>query len=206
MILINGQIDEAGKMTGRASINSFDYARLGPAALVKKGKDKFLEQLNKEAGPGMTIEEVSFENAESDSLPLVQKINFNQTLNSSGDYSYFSVNLFTGLEKNPFVADDRFSDVFFGMNQSYVVVGNFVVPEGTIFEELPKNMKMIMPDTSITISRVSQVSGNRLSVRFQLDFKRPFYPASQYAEFREFYKQLFELLNEQFVIRKKANP
>jgi hypothetical protein len=206
MVLINGQIDEAGKMTGQASINSFDYARLGPAALAKKGKDKFMEQLSKEASAGMTIEEVSFENAESDSLPLIQKIKFNQTLNASGDYSYFSANLFTGLEKNPFVADERFSDVFFGITQSYVVVGNFVIPEGAVFEELPKNMKMIMPDTSISISRMSQVTGNRLSVRLQLDFKRPFYPASQYGEFQEFYKRLFELLNEQFVIRKKANP
>lgn len=206
MILINGQIDETGKMTGQASINSFDYARLNAAALVKKGKDKFTEELSKEAGTGMTIEDVSFENAESDSLPLIQKIKFNQTLNSSGDYSYFSTNLFTGLEKNPFVADDRFSDVFFGVNQSYTVVGNFVLLDGATFEELPKNMKMIMPDTSIIISRMSQVTGNRLSVRIQLDFKRPFYPASQYAEFQEFYKRLFELLNEQFVIRKKTNP
>jgi Domain of Unknown Function with PDB structure (DUF3857) len=204
MILINGQIDETGKMTGQASINSFDYARLGPAALVKKGKDKFMEQLSKEAGAGITIEEVNFENAESDSLPLIQKVKFNQTLSSSGEYSYFSANLFTGLEKNPFIADERFSDVFFGINQSYIIVANFVIPEGASFEELPKNMKMIMPDTSITISRVSQVNGNRLSVRIQLDFKQPLYPASQYAEFQEFYKRLFELLNEQFVIRKKA--
>jgi hypothetical protein len=204
MILLNGQIDEAGKMTGQASVNSFDYARLGPAALVKKGKDKFMERLSKEAGAGMTIEDVNFENAESDSLPLIQKIKFTQTLNSSGDYSYFSANLFTGLEKNPFIADDRFSDVFFGINQSYVLVGNFVIPEGAAFEELPKNMKMIMPDTSIIISRMSQVSGNRLSVRIQLDFKQPLYPANQYGEFQEFYKRLFEMLNEQFVIRKKV--
>ena len=43
-------------------------------------------------------------------------------------------------------------------------------------------------------------------VRINLDFKKPFYSAAEYGGFREFYKKLFDILNEQFVIRKKANP
>jgi hypothetical protein len=62
---------------------------------------------------------------------------------------------------------------------------------------------MIMPDTSISITRVAQLTGDVLMTRVKLDFKKPFYPASQYSELQEFYKELFNLLNEQFVIRKK---
>jgi len=61
-----------------------------------------------------------------------------------------------------------------------------------------------MPDTSISISRMSQVSGNTLMTRVILDFKKPVYPANQYPEMHEFYKALFDMLNEQFVIRKKS--
>ena len=63
---------------------------------------------------------------------------------------------------------------------------------------------MILPDTSIVVSRISALSGNMLQTRITLDFKKPFYPTTQYAELQEFYQRLFELLNEQFVIRKKA--
>ena len=63
---------------------------------------------------------------------------------------------------------------------------------------------MILPDTSIIVSRLSQIDGNMLQTRITLEFKKPFYPATQYAELQEFYQHLFELLNEQFVVRKKV--
>ncbi|MGZ5222198.1 MAG: hypothetical protein ACXWC7_19080, partial [Chitinophagaceae bacterium] len=203
IMMINGEIDEAGKMKGEASISSFDYARLARLGIAKKGKDKFIEKYITEVNPAMVVEDVSFENLDSDSLPLIQKVKFNQPLNAAGEYQYFSTNILTGLEKNPFIADNRFSDVFFGYNQSFAIYGNFNLPEGYEFDALPKNIKMIMPDTSITISRMSQVAGNVLQTRVQLDFKKPYYPATQYAELQDFYHRLFDILNEQFVVRKK---
>ena len=203
-ISLNGIIDESGKMNCVANILSYDYARQKRADVVKKGKDKYIENYITASNPSLSVGDVSFENAESDSLPLLQKINFSQQLTSTGDYNYFSANVLTGLEKNPFVADQRVSDVFFGCNQSYVISGVFQIPQGYEFSELPKNMRMIMPDTSISISRTSQVvNGNILQLRVQLDFKRPVYPANQYEELHEFYQRLFDILNEQFVYGKK---
>jgi Domain of Unknown Function with PDB structure (DUF3857) len=203
IILVNSEIDPSGKMKGEATVNSYDYSRIDRLPTVKKGKDKFIEKYITASNPGMTVDEVNFENVESDSLPLVQKVKFSQPLNSSGDYTYFSCNILSGLEKNPFIADNRSADVFFGTNQSYMIIGNFLLPEGYELETLPKNIRMIMPDTSISIRRSSQVSENNLMTRIELEFKKPFYPASQYEELHEFYKQLFDMLNEQFVIRKK---
>jgi hypothetical protein len=116
------------------------------------------------------------------------------------------MNMFTGLEKNPFIQQERSSDVFFGTNQLYSVVANFTIPEGYAFEETPKNIKMIMPDTSIVFSRIVAAEGNQVNARITIEFKRPFYLVEQYPEFHEFYKQLFTFLNDQIVIRKKAQP
>jgi len=206
MVLLQGTVTEDGKLSGEASVNSYDYARLDRIAAAKKGKKDFTEKYLSSNNPGITIDSIGLENIDTDSLPLVQKVYFNQQLSSSGDYQYFSVNLFTGLEKNPFVADERVSDVFFGILQSHSLFGNISIPEGYVFDELPKNIKMIMPDTSIIITRVSQVNNNRLTLRVNLDFKKPFYSTGEYGGFKEFYKKLYDLLNEQFVIRKKAKP
>jgi len=92
------------------------------------------------------------------------------------------------------------------MLQNHSVIGNFTIPDGYQFEELPKNIKMIMPDTSIVITRIAQAGDGRLMLRITLDFKKPFYTTEEYEGFREFYKKLYDILNEQFVIRKKANP
>ena len=203
LILVNSKISAEGKMVGEAIINSFYYSRLSRLPLAKKGKDKFIETYVTSSHMDMEVEEVSFENLQSDSLPLIQKIKFTQPLNSSGDYSYFSANILSGLETNPFVADSRFSDVFFGVNRTITVLGNFHLPEGYEFEELPKNVRMIMPDTSITMSRIAQFAGDMLQTNIEVSFRKPFYPAAQYGSFQEFYLRLFELINEQFVIRKK---
>ncbi|HYC40049.1 MAG TPA: DUF3857 domain-containing protein [Chitinophagaceae bacterium] len=203
MILIMGSIDANGKMRGEASINSFDYGRIRRSAVAKQGTKDFIETYLSDLPPGLTVDSVLFENLDDETKPLVQKVYFTQQLNSSGDYRYFSSNLFTGLEKNPFVANERFSDVFFGANQYYLITGSFDIPPGWAPEELPQNTRMIMPDTSISIRRAAQLEGSNISVRYTLEFKKPFYPVGEYADFREFYKKLQNLLSEQFVIRKK---
>jgi hypothetical protein len=203
--IVNATIDTKGQIKGTASVNSFDYARVQRTPKLKEGKDKFIAHYFTANNPGTVIDSISFENEDVDSLPLIQKFQFSQPVNSSGDYTYFSANLFSGLEKNPFITDSRFSDVFFGTNQEYHIIGNFFIPEGYTFEELPKNIRMIMPDTSITITRRVATEKNQLSTRITLQFKKPFYTPEEYADFKEFYKKLFDLLNEQFVIRKKPN-
>jgi len=202
--LISGKITESGQLEGTSTVTSFDYERLARLPIAKKGQDKFIARYVTDANPGMTVKEVAFENMDKDSLPLVQTMKFTMPLNSAGEYQYFTANLLTGLEQNPFVADTRASDVFFGCNRSFLVVGNFELPAGYEFETPPKNIKMIMPDTSIIASRISEVNGGLLQLRMQVDFKKPVYPADQYGDLQEFYKSLFDMINEQFVIRKKA--
>jgi hypothetical protein len=202
-IQVVGNIEEGGNMSGEAIITSADYARLDRLPVARKGKDKYIERYIASSNVGMTVNDLAFENLDADSLPLIQKIKFNQSLNSSGDYKYFSINILSGLETNPFVADNRFSDVFFGYNQSYVLTGTYKLPEGYEVEALPKNIRMIMPDTSISLLRISQISENMLLTKVTLDFKKPVYSSGQYPEIHEFYKALFDILNEQFVIRKK---
>lgn len=204
IIRINASIEPTGKMSGEAYIASFDYARLSREGSAKGGKEKYIAKYVSESNTNLTVDNVEFENLDSDSLPLVQKIKFNQTMNTAGDYNYFSANVLTGLEKNPFVADNRLSDVFFGYNQKVEIYGNYRLPDGYQFDELPKNIKMIMPDTSVVITRIAQVTENLLQTKIDVEFRKPVFGADEYPDLQEFYKRLFDILNEQFVVRKKS--
>ena len=203
-VILNGELNKEGLLKGSAAVVSSDYARVEKMEKLKEGKDKFIEKYIAPKNTGLKIDSFSVENEDKDSLPLIQHMEFTKETNSSGDYRYFSANLFSGLEKNPFITDNRFSDIFFGADQQYTIVGNFDIPEGYQFDELPKNMRMIMPDTSISFTRLLQVEDNHLSVRYELQFKKPFYSIEEYGAFKEFYKKLFTLLNEQFVVKKQS--
>jgi hypothetical protein len=202
-LVMRADITESGVMNGSASMFSYDYDRVQRVEEARKDKAKFLEKYF-QTNQSVKVDSLSFENLDDDTMPLIQKVQFSMPVSASGEYKYFSTNLFTRLEKNPFVADSRFSDIFFGVNQSYNIVANITIPEGYAFETLPKNMKMIMPDTSIAITRRLAVEGNQISVRVGLEFKKPFFTVQEYPDFKEFYKQLFAVLSEQITIKKKG--
>ena len=64
-------------------------------------------------------------------------------------------------------------DIDFDFPKSYAVYGTFFLPGNYVVNALPKNTRMIMPDTSISLTRAMQVDGNTISFRFMLDIKVP---------------------------------
>ncbi len=203
MAAIQGQINAAGVMKGSALINCNDYARNERLHLFKKDPEQFKQAYFTNAFMPVKLDEFAVNNLTADSLPLEQKINFTSLLNSSGNYKYFTVNLFASLDKNPFVADERTADIDFGFQQDYTIFGNYSIAPEYVFDVLPENISMIMPDTSIVFTRSVQAEENLVNVRITLEFKKTFYTAANYPVFKEFYKKLFAKLNEQIVIKKK---
>lgn len=205
VIVVNAAVTPEGELAGTATISSFDYARVEKLNRLKDGRSAILQQYVSPL-PQITADSLILENDKHDSLPLIQKIPFKQKLNSTGDYQYFSVNMFTGLENNPFVADTRFSDVFFSTNRHFQMVSAITIPDEYTFDELPKSVRMLTPDSSVVLIRRIASSGNQLSSRITVEIKKPYFSTEEYDDFREFYKKMVGILNEQFVIKKKATP
>jgi hypothetical protein len=67
---------------------------------------------------------------------------------------------------------------------------------------VPKNVRMIMPDTSISLSRMIAIKDNTLSVRFLITTQRSVFTADEYDYVRNFYKKMAEIMNEQIVLKK----
>ena len=110
------------------------------------------------------------------------------------------------LEKNEFISDKRFTDVEFGYTQYYNMFTTLYFPGNLELEELPKNIKIIMPDTSIVLQRFVSKNENTIAMRYSIEIKRPTFYADEYDFFKEFYAKLYEILNEQIVFKKKATP
>ena len=198
------EITPDAAMKGKATIYSYGYSKNPRVKKWKEDKSNFKDYFTK-AFTGIKVENIEVENADIDTLPLQQKMDFILPLNSSGEYKYFTLNLFQGLEKNPFIADERRTDVDFNYKQSFTITGKVTIPDDYEFDELPKNIKMIMPDTSIILQRLIQPADGSIDFRINLDFKKSFYAANEYPLLQEFYKKLFSTLNEQIVIKKKKS-
>jgi hypothetical protein len=202
IVSVFAEITPDALMQGSATVYSYGYSKNPRVKEWKEDKSSFDDYFTKEF-TGMKVKDVEVKNDDVDTLPLQQKFNFSLPVNASGEYQYFTLNLFQGLEKNPFIADDRKTDIDFNYPRSYLLVGKVVIPAGYEFDDLPKNIKMIMPDSSITLQRLLQVENNDINFRITLDFSKSIYAAGTYAAFQDFYKKLFNTLNEQIVIKKK---
>ncbi len=204
LVTIFANITPDALMEGKATVYSYGYSKNPRVKEWEEDKSSFEDYFTK-AFTAIKVKNIEVKDEDVDTLPLEQKLDFSLPLNSSGEYKYFTLNLFQGLEKNPFIADKRQTDIEFDYPRSYTIIGKINIPDGYQFDELPKNIKMIMPDTSIIMQRIIQPEDGAIDFKITLDFKRSYYTAGDYPIFHEFYKQLFNALNEQIVIKKKTN-
>ncbi|OKS88864.1 DUF3857 domain-containing protein [Mucilaginibacter polytrichastri] len=202
-VYINAEINTDGQMSGTASISSLSYGRINAVESYKTdGEKKYIESLT-EHDNNLKISSLKMDNLEIDSLPLSQNITFKLDLTGSdGTYIYFVPNMFSALHNNPFLSENRYTNIDFGYRNNVTLTGTYKMPAGYKADALPKSISMIMPDKSISIKRFVAEEGGIVTVRYVVSYAKSFYFKEDYAELHEFYKKMQEMLNEQVVLKK----
>lgn len=192
-----------GNIRGEASVTSSDYGRINRTKAFKNDKEKFTKEYFTNSTAGLTVHSLVVANLESDSLPLMQEFKYTLPVSTTGDYKMINLNLFTGLEKNPFISDNRFSDINFGSRQNTVLIQQFEIPANYKLEAIPKNILLRMPDKSIIMSRMASLNNNILSVELSVKIERAVFAAYEYPMIQEFYKKMYSYLDEPLVLSTK---
>ena len=202
-IFINAEIKPEGKLAGNATLTDFSYHKIRAVEAFKSdGEEKYKEWL-KDSDNSLKIKSYKMSDAEIDTLPLQENIDFDLELTAAdGNYIYFSPNLFSSFKTNPFLSENRTTTIDFGYNNKYTITGIFKIPAGYKVDALPKNLNFVMPDKSIVFQRMVVESDGVINVRFVIDFKKSIFTSEEYPELRQFYKQVFEMLNEQIALKK----
>lgn len=202
-ILISGDIKPEGHVTG--NVRQF-YSLYNRSSLLKRladeGKEKAEEFLSNK-NSGLKVEHLKLEQDESDSLFVRQDFDFDMEMaGSDGNYLYFNPNIFSSLKANPFLKENRSTLIDFGHNRQHFLQGSYTIPKGFQVDAIPKSLSLVMPDKSITFKRIIGVQEDKVISRFVIDFKKSVYFPENYPELHEFYKQMYQMLNEQIVLKK----
>jgi hypothetical protein len=202
--LINGSINAEGKLEGTNQISSTTYSR---EKYLKRyndeGEKKYIDELQKDNN-GLKITSLKIENMQNDTLPLYQTFEFKYSLTEpDGQYMYFNPNLFTGITNNPFLAETRVSNIDLGCLYSYSINCRYQLPPGYKVDVLPKSTSMQMPDKSIVFKRFEAEQDGSVMIHYTLDYKRSIYTKDEYPSIRDFYNKMYEMLNEQIVLKKQ---
>ena len=195
------RVEPDGKISGQAKLKSSGYARNIRISTFKK--DKLKEMVEDNEGITIKVDSLSVKNEEDELQPLEQVVEFSGSMQEGGGYSFLPYNLFTGLGKNPFIEESRVMAIDFNFPKTYVVTGTYYLPDEYIVNELPKNTRLIMPDTSIILTRQIQQDGNIISLRVTLDMLYADYIVEGYPYIKDFFKKMYAILNERIALKKK---
>lgn len=202
-VYITAEIKPDGKISGNANLYDFDYHKSNALQVFKTdGEEKFKDWLC-EKDNSIKIKNIKVEGIDVDSLPLQELFDFEMELKGmDGNYIYFNPNLFTSLRNNPFLPEKRSTVIDFGHNNKYTLAGSYKIPENYKADVLPKSINLVMPDRSISFQRVVGEDSGSVMIRYIIEFKKSVYVQDEYPMLRQFYKQMFEMLNEQIVLKK----
>jgi hypothetical protein len=201
-VTINSVINNDGLIDGHASVNSYDYAKVNRLEYYREDKEKFRHEYFESDYPEIKIDSFKVTNTNADSLAFEQQFDFTMPAAASGDYKLINVNLFSGLEKNQFTLDNRFTDVDFGCIRSTIINEDFELSPSLKTEEIPKNVQLVMPDKSISFVRMVSLDQNILSVQMSFKIKQTLYTVEDYPTLKEFFKKMHSILSEQIVLSK----
>ena len=202
-VFVNAQLTPDGKLEGTARITRFNHDRAsGLSGFAKDGEVKYKNDLTR-ADNNLKILSFTRENVESDTLPLIDNMRFRLDIAAGDDkYVFINPNLFTSLQSNPFLSEGRNAAVDFGSNNIYSLKGLYRIPADYKIDALPKGISLFMPDASISFKRVVSEEEGAILVNYMITFKKAVFPPDEYPAIRDFYKKMFEMLNEQIVLKK----
>ena len=205
-ISVNIQVSENGTIAGDVFVQSSDYARIKKLADYKSDKALFIKKYFIVDGTNFTAKDMQVTNMENDSISLEQKCSLSGSLNTTGDYTFLPLNLFAGFDHNPFLSDNRFSNINFGYKRAINLNVVVQLPVNYIVDEIPKSIRMVTPDKDITFIRQIELDKEINSIRCMIliEFKKSLYEAETYPTIKDVYQKMFEFLKEPVVLKKKG--
>jgi hypothetical protein len=202
--LVKSTIDKNGILTGTLNTGHINQMAYKYKAQFYGAKDSldFIEKI--ETNSHIKLNEFVITGKEPMSNTVKETASFTRELNPQGDYIYINPMVFMHLEKNPFTQSERKLPIEFDYPYGFQVSSIIEIPENYKVEELPKSIKIALPDNvGRCIYQVSQEE-NKIQLNYRFDLNQTIFPSEFYSSIRDFYAQVASK-NAELVVLKKAN-
>jgi hypothetical protein len=167
-----------------------------------KDSTEFIQNL--ENNNHIKINKFSISGKDNISNMTQENINYSRELNPQGDFLYINPMVITHLDKNPFTQSERKLPIEFDFPHSFVINSIIEIPQNYKVEELPKSIKISLPDNAgICVYQITQ-DQNNIQFNYRFSLNQTIFPQSSYNYIREFYAQV-ATKNSELIVLKKIN-
>lgn len=195
----NLQVNAQLSGNGYRAINMIDKMQeLGKEKYTKEIKSKLKKALNP------TIQFEGFVPDSSEAVPSIAiSMTFTEAYNQMQDRIYLPALLMEGVSQTPFPNPARTLPVDFTYPKDEIVTMHYNIPENYTVEEIPKNIRVALPNDGGRFLFSANIGEGFVSVTSQIQFKKSFYAVEEYEALRKFYDQIIAKHAEQIILKKK---
>ncbi len=92
--------------------------------------------------------------------------------------------------------------VDFTTSRESTQIFNLELPAGYSIDQLPKNVKMSLPENTASFQMISSVNENQVQVMFKLNINKPVFYQPEYQDLKLFFDELVKKQSEMLIIKK----
>ena len=203
--VFNLQLTPDGTMKGDWVKSSIDYAALDQRDHYKtfNSEDEYLKSIESK-NIGLSIDNYKITGIDSIQQPLKEDftINLKNRVTKANNQMFINPFLFEKYTENPFKAEQRVYPVDFTTPIEQTQLFTLELPAGYSMEQLPKNIKMSLPDNAASFQMISSVQENKVQVLFKLFVNKPVFYQPEYVNLRTFFDELVKKQSEMLIIKK----
>ena len=166
-------------------------------------QDDMVEDME-ENHQGITISNYQLTDIENIDLPVMEsyEMEIKNQLYTLENKIYLSPLLHLKKTDNPFKEAERKYPVSFGFCSEKKYIFQYTLPEGYQITELPKSLKMMLPDNGGSAIFSFQSNGNNITVLYQFTLNKTDYSVEEYQYLRELYNQIINKQSEAIILSK----
>ncbi len=195
-------VDSNGILKGDGVKTFFDLAKIQQLEAAKEKED---DEDKSQPVSDIKIDSSYRLNKENELLPLVEHFKFHHELPVTNDFYFLNPFLFFELDKNPFIDTARKSDIDFIAKTSYTVNMQVALSKDIVLEELAKNKEIEMPDSSLGFKYSNELKNDTIYISSTLEINKPVIDKQDYVQLKKFFENIYSLLNNQILLRKKED-
>jgi hypothetical protein len=169
----------------------------------EKGQEQLQKDIKKAFGAEIVISNFGIDSLDKYENELGIHYDFD-IKDEKEDIMYLNPLFGEGYKENPFKSAERFYPVEMPFAMDETVNLQLEVPHGYVVDELPQSVivKLNEQDDGMFEYRISQ-SGDNISLRSRVRFRRTFFMPDEYVTLREFFNLIVKKQAEQIVFKKK---
>jgi Domain of Unknown Function with PDB structure (DUF3857)/Transglutaminase-like superfamily len=203
----NFKLNKEGTFIGSFSNSYGGYAAVKEREneTEKSDDDKDFKEKLKKDFPDIRIDSFSTTNFEKVAEPLKRVVHCTipNAATLVDNYMYIKPALKTEFDQNPFSQPKRDYPIDFSNPLKDHFVLNLTIPEGYTVEDLPKSIRMKLPNDGGTFQYVSEVKGNMIQLEIKIQISQLHFEPEEYKTVQDFFNLIASKSAEQVVLKKK---